>query len=148
MLYLKSAKTKFKAIKKFNVGQDIKEGEIKLLASNGDVLTIDFMEYNISVTDSNNNVYDADEISGLDDIKYVNIEWSEGLSYISLGKIELYQEDAQEYIFTSMPEIKEILELSYNIDDCKYSNGELLEAIEFELLFEDKYGNDKIFKLI
>ena len=45
-------------------------------------------------------------------------------------------------------EIKEILELSYNIDDCKYSNGELLEAIEFELLFEDKYGNDKIFKLI
>ena len=60
----------------------------------------------------------------------------------------MYQEEAQEYLFSSIPEIKKILELSYNIDDCKYSNGELLEAIELELTFEDKDGNDKIFKLI
>ena len=47
-----------------------------------------------------------------------------------------------------MPEIKGISELSYNIDDNKYQNGELLEAMSFDLFFKDKSGNIKVINLI
>ena len=148
MFYLISAKARFRKVKDFNFTNDIKEGEIKLITSEDDILTVDFMEYNISLVNQNNKEYDIDEFSDSDDIKCVNITWNEGLSYISLKDLELYQENAQDYMFTFIPEIKGISELSYNIDDHKYQNGELLEAISFDLFFKDKSGTIKVINLI
>ena len=72
----------------------------------------------------------------------INIEWSGGLSYISVNSEQMYDEDAQAMSFIRVLKPKEIIELSYNIDDVKYQNGDILEAIEFELLF--KHNNGKI----
>ena len=123
MFYLNSAKARFKKVKDFNLTDDIKEGEIKLITSDKGILTIDFTEYNISILNQNNELYDIDELSDADEIKYLHISWNDGLSYLSLDDLQLYQEDASEYKFSSIPEIKGIKELSYNIDDCKYQNG-------------------------
>lgn len=148
MFYLISAKARFKTVKDFNFKEDIKEGKIKLLTSDDEILTIDFTEHNISIINQKNELYDIDEIDKSDKIKYVNIAWNEGLNYISFKDLELYQEDAQYYTFASMPEIKGISELSYNIDDNKYQNGELLEVMSFDLFFKDKSGNIKVIDLI
>lgn len=148
MLYLKGAKARFKTTERFNVDQDIKEGEIKLLTGSSEVMTVDFIEYSVSAVDSNNNIYESDEISELEDTQYIDMEWSGGLSYFSLNNVKLYQENAQNCMFANLPAIKGISELSYNIDDQKYDNGDLLEAIGFKLMFEDMNGNIKILDVI
>lgn len=148
MVYLVSAKARFKKVKNFNFMDDIKEGEIKLVTGDDDILTIDFMEYYVSIINQQNELFDVSEFPDSDEIKYVNITWNEGLSYISSKDLTLYQEDAQEYGFISTPEIKGLSELSYNIDDNKYQNGELLEAISFDLFFEDESGKLKVINLI
>lgn len=148
MFYLISAKAGFKKVKDFNFTDGIKEGEIKLIMGDDNILTIDFMEYSVSVVNQKNELYDIDDFTDSDKIKYVNIGWKEGLSYISLKDLTLYQEDAQGYVFEAMPEIKGISELSYNIDDNKYQNGELLEVISFDLFFVDESGNKKVINLI
>ena len=93
MFYLISAKARFKTVKDFNFKEDIKEGKIKLLTSDDEILTIDFTEHNISIINQKNELYDIDEIDKSDKIKYVNIAWNEGLNYISFKDLELYQED-------------------------------------------------------
>lgn len=148
MFELRNAKVRFEVIKGIDIRKDIKEGEIKLLMDDNKILTIDFDGYCISVVNQHGEIDDIDEADVDDMFEYLTMTWFEGLSYISLGDMKLYQDEAQAYRFEALPNIKGVSELSYNIDDKKYQDGDILKAISFELFFKDESGRTKTLKLI